>query len=73
MLFRSQSLGEILATLSRDDMAQKLAIGLNLERHLTGEGLESSLANILSMFPTLNQFMERGKGIQQNRLTGAAK
>ena len=67
-----EGLGEMIATLSRDDMASKLAIGLNLERHLTGEGLESSLVNIMSMFPTIQQFMERGKGIQQNRLTGAA-
>jgi major vault protein len=71
-----EGLCEMLVALGRDEMAVKLAEAINLERHLTGNGLESSLANILSFMPTMQQFLERGKNIQTdsgNRLTAAGK
>lgn len=66
-------LSEALVALGRDDMAVRLAGALNIERYITGDNMGSSIANILSMFPSLQQFMERGKNIQEgngNRLTG---
>lgn len=67
-------LSEALVALGRDDMAVRLAGALNIERYITGDNMGSSIANILSMFPSLQQFMERGKNIQEgngNRLTGS--
>lgn len=66
-------LSEALVALGRDDMAVRLAGALNIERYITGDNMGSSIANILTMFPSLQQFMERGKNIQEgngNRLTG---
>jgi len=69
-------LGEALVALGRDDMAVRLAGALNIERYITGDNMGNSIANILSMFPSLQQFMERGKNIQEgngNRLTAGNK
>lgn len=66
-------LSEALVAMGRDDMAVRLAGALNIERYITGDNMGNSIANILSMFPSLQQFMERGKNIQENtgnRLTG---
>ncbi len=62
---------EALATLSRDDLAEKLTTACNLERYLTGSELGSSVANILSFAPSLKAFLERPAGANGNRLTGS--
>ena len=62
-------LSEALVALGRDDLAAKLAEACNLERHLTGDSLGSSVGNILSFFPTLSAFMERGQGAAE-KLSG---
>lgn len=66
MAAAKDGLCEALVAMGRDDMAAKLAQAVNLERHLTGESLGSSLGNLLSFFPSLQQFMERGQKIQEN-------
>lgn len=59
-------LGETLVALGRDDMAVRLAGAVNIERYITGDNIGNSIANLLSMFPTMQKFVERGKDIQEN-------
>lgn len=71
-------LHETLVALGRDDMAMKLHEALNLERYVTGDSIGSSLMNILSMFPTLKAFYDKGTELQgdgngsRNRLKSTA-
>jgi major vault protein len=67
-------LQECLVALHRDDLAAKLAEACTIERWLSGDSMTSAIGNLLSMFPTLAQFVERGAALQQkggngNRLT----
>jgi hypothetical protein len=59
-------LHETLVALSRDDMAVKLAEALNIERYITGDGLGSSVANILSFMPSLQQLWDKAEKGRQN-------
>jgi len=70
MAAAKDGLSEALVALGRDDMAVKLAEAVNIERYITGENLGSSIANILSFAPTLQQFMNRGNEGNGNRLAG---
>jgi major vault protein len=65
-------LHETMVTLSRDDMVNKLAEAVNIERFLSGDGMGNSLSNIFAAFPALKQLMDRGEAIRtngRNRLT----
>ena len=72
MAAAKDGLSETLVALGRDDMAAKLAGAVNIERYITGDGIGSSIANLLSFAPSLKAFMDRGEKIQENgnRLTG---
>lgn len=69
---------EVLTLLHRDDLAAKLAESCTVERYLSGGTMESSITNLLSMFPTLTQFLEKaqqgakGNG-NGNRLTATQR
>jgi major vault protein len=66
MVAAKDGLSESLVALGRDDMAVRLASAVNIERYITGDGIGSSIANLLSFAPSLKQFMERGEKIQEN-------
>jgi len=66
-------LAEVLVALTRDEMATRLAEASGIDRFLSGDNLESSLAKLLSGFPMLQEFFQRGdaavqKISSQNRL-----
>lgn len=76
MTAAKDGLCEALVALGRDDMAAKLAEAVNIERYLTGGDLGSSIANILSFAPSVQQFLEKGKaatGNGSNRLQPTTK
>jgi len=52
-------LHEALVALGRDDIAAKLAEACTIDRWLSGDNMASSIGNLLSMFPTLQEFVER--------------
>lgn len=62
-------LSEALMTLQRDDIAAKLAEATTIERYLGGDSIQSSLANLLTAFPMLQQFLQQPTGGNDNRLT----
>lgn len=69
-------LQEAIMALHRDDIAVKLAEACTVERWLSGDSMGSSIANLLSQFPALAQFLERGGEVSKklgngsgNRLT----
>lgn len=60
---------EVLVTLGRDETAAKLAEACTIERWLSGDSMESSVTNLLSMFPVLQGFMNKeGVASTRNRL-----
>jgi major vault protein len=58
-------LQECLVALHRDDLAAKLAEACTIERWLSGDSMTSAIGNLLSMFPSLAQFVERGAAVQK--------
>lgn len=61
---------ETLVALGRDDMAVRFAEAINIERHLTGDSLGSSVGNLLSFVPTLQQFWDRAQKAQDAKSNG---
>jgi hypothetical protein len=61
-------LAEALILINRDDIAAKLSEACTIERYLTGDSVQSSISNLLSMFPSLQGFMETATG-NGNRMT----
>lgn len=59
-------LQECLVALHRDDLAAKLAEACTVERWLSGDNMASSISNLLSMFPSMQQFVERGAAFHGN-------
>jgi hypothetical protein len=57
---------EVLVSLGRDEMATKLAQAVSIERYLSGDSISSSISNLLSCAPMLQQFFEKAEGIQSN-------
>ena len=56
-------LSEVLLTLSRDELAEKLSEACNMERYLSGDSMGSSISNLLAMFPQFQNFLDNaGKG-----------
>jgi major vault protein len=55
---------EVLVSLGRDETAAKLAEACTVERYLSGDSMQSSVANLLSMFPMLKGFMDKATAIQ---------
>ena len=53
-------LADALIAIQRDDIAAKLAEACTIERFLAGDSLQGSISNILSMFPSLQGFVEKG-------------
>jgi major vault protein len=62
---------EVLVSLGRDEMAAKFAEACTIERYLSGDSIGSSIANLLSVVPTLQQFMDKGEEIQKARGNGS--
>jgi major vault protein len=60
-----EGLHETLVALGRDEMAAKLAEACTIENYLSGDNLGSSIANLLSIAPSLKAFFEKAEGIQQ--------
>jgi membrane-associated HD superfamily phosphohydrolase len=54
---------EVLVAMHRDDLAAKLAQGCTIERYLSGDSVDSSIANLLSISPMLTEFFNKAKGI----------
>ncbi len=65
---------EVLVSLGRDEIAVKLQEACTIERFLSGDSVGSSISNILSVFPALQGFLEKGKGFSEarNRLKDTA-
>lgn len=63
-----EGLGEVLLQLSREDMVAKLAEATNIERFLSGDNISSSIANLLSISPSLKQFFEKAEKSHSNRI-----
>lgn len=60
---------EVLVALGRDEMATRLAEGLNIERYITGGDMNNSIAGILSFMPSLKQFFDKAdQTVEKNRL-----
>jgi major vault protein len=59
---------EILTTLSREEMAVKLAEATNIERFLSGDSIGGSLSNLLSTVPSLKTFFDKAENGTKNRL-----
>jgi len=57
---------EVLVAMQRDELAVKLAEGCTIERYLSGDNAMSSIANLLSIAPSLGQFFEKAKEISGN-------
>ena len=72
MLSAKDGLYEIMTSLGREDMIARITQAVNLERHVTGEDFGSSIANILSIIPSLQAFSERAKEVGSNRLKSKA-
>lgn len=61
-----EGLYEVLVAMQRDELAVKLAEGCTIERYLSGDNATSSIANLLSIVPSLGQFFEKAKEISGN-------
>lgn len=64
---------EVLVSLQREDIAAKLAEGVTIERWLSGGSMESSIANLLSLSPTLQQFFKKADEIQAKTGNGTSR
>ena len=62
-------LAEALIAIQRDDVAAKLAEACTIERFLAGDSMQSSISNLVSMFPALQGFIEVAQNGRGNRLT----
>lgn len=62
---------ETLVVLQREDLAVKLAEGCTVERWLSGDDVGSSIANLLSIAPTLKGFFDQATQIQEQRGNGS--
>lgn len=69
MTSAKDGLYEVLTTLGREEMITKMASAVNLERHITGGDLGSSLLNIISLVPSLQTMYD--KADPTNRLKHA--
>lgn len=61
-----EGLYEVMVAMHRDDLAAKLAQGCTIERYLSGESTDSSIANLLSISPMLTDFFEKAKSLPSN-------
>jgi len=59
-------LQECLVALHRDDLAAKLAESCTIDKWLSGDSMASSIGNLLSMFPSMQRFVERGAAYFEN-------
>jgi major vault protein len=59
---------EVMVAMQRDDLAVKLAQGCTIERWLSGDGVESSISNLLSIAPTLAAFFEKSKTLSDGKI-----
>lgn len=57
---------EVLTSLSRDELAAKLAEACTIERFLSGDNVTSSIANLLSVAPALKTFFDKATDAQKN-------
>jgi len=67
-----EGLYEVLMLMHREDVAATVAQGCTIERYLSGDSMGASIANLLSMVPSLQQFLEAGQGNGSNRLRETA-
>lgn len=62
---------ETMVALNRDDMVAKLSEATNIERFITGDSIGGSVANILSIMPSLKNLYDKSEdGL--NRMKGKA-
>lgn len=64
---------EVLVAMHRDDLAAKLAQGCTIERYLSGDSTDSSIANLLSISPMLAQFFEKAKALGDGKPSNRLK
>lgn len=60
---------EVLTVLGRDEMAVKLAEATNIERYLSGDNVSSSVANLLSIAPSMKEFFDRADVARKKAIT----
>lgn len=72
-LAAKDGLYEVITSMQRDDIALKLTEAVNVERFLSGDGVGSSLSNLLAVVPALKGFFDNATAGQQERANGTGK